>query len=221
MWKIPGVLLLAVSASAVADEGLWTFDQFPAESVRQTYGVAITPAWLDHVRLATVRLSNCTASFASPWGLLLTNHHCIESCLEELSSKQHRYDQTGFQAAGPRREQRCATQVADVLLGTEDVTAAATAAEAAADEGDAAANAARKRTLTLLEENCERDARRFKVDKIKCQAVRLYDGARWFLYKYKRYDDLRLVFAPEADIAGFGGDPDNYQFPRWLSLIHI
>jgi peptidase S46-like protein len=207
------VLTTSAAASALADEGMWTFDNFPADAVKQAYGVEITPAWLDHVRLSTVRLTNCTASFVSPDGLMLTNHHCVESCLGELSSKDNSLMERGFIARERGAERRCATQIADVLVATENVTAAVTKASAGA--GDRAANEARKKTLTALEQSCEQASAHARTGKLTCQAVTLYEGGQYFLYKYKRYDDVRLVFTPETDIAAFGGDPDNFQFPRW------
>src|SRR3984957_12696843 len=127
-----GLLLLVAGLAALgglaagpasADEGMWTFDNFPASTVKQLYGADITPAWLDRVRLATIRLSNCTATFVSASGLMLTNHHCVESCLAELSSKDKSLVQLGFAAADRRAEQRCPAQLADVLVSSENVTA--------------------------------------------------------------------------------------------------
>jgi V8-like Glu-specific endopeptidase len=198
---------------ALADEGMWTFDNFPSSAVKQHYEADITPAWLDHVRLSTIRLTNCTASFVSPEGLILTNHHCVESCLAELSSKEKSLVELGFVAANRSAEQRCTAQLADVLVSTENVTDAVS--KAIAGLSDTAANDARKRTQTTLEQACEQANTRAKSGKLRCQVVSLYQGGQYFLYKYKRYDDIRLVFAPEADIASFGGDPDNFQFPRW------
>ena len=211
-----GLLLLAAcsaSLSAMANEGMWTFDSFPSTAVRQSFGANITPAWLDHVRLSTLRLTNCTASFVSREGLILTNHHCIESCLAELSSKEKSLVGLGFQASARKEEERCPAQHADVLVGTENITDAVLKADSGLS--DAAANTARKKLLTSLEQACEQASARAKSGKLECQSVRLYQGGQYFLYKYKRYSDLRLVFAPEADIAAFGGDPDNFQFPRW------
>jgi len=200
-------LLLAATLPALADEGMWTFDNFPAAAVKEKYGASIDGAWLDRVRRSTIRLSNCTASFVSPEGLILTNHHCVEACLADLSSKEASYVETGYVARSRKEELRCATQVADVLQAMEDVTGKV--ARAVAGLGETAANEARKKTLTQLEQACE------KQSKLKCEAVTLYQGGQYFLYKYQRYDDVRLVLAPEADIASFGGDPDNFQFPRW------
>jgi hypothetical protein len=211
-----GLLLLAVCAAslpAIAKEGMWTFDNFPATAVRQNFGADITPAWLDHVRLSTLRLTNCTASFVSREGLILTNHHCVESCLAELSSKEKSLLELGFQASARKDEERCPIQHADVLVGTENITDAVHKAEFGLS--DAAAYTARKKLLSTLEQACEQASARGKSAKLECQSVRLYQGGQYFLYKYKRYSDLRLVFAPEADIAAFGGDPDNFQFPRW------
>jgi len=204
---------LAASVSALADEGMWTFDNFPASKVEQTYGTAVTAAWLDHVRLSTIRLTNCTASFVSPEGLILTNHHCVESCLAELSSKDNSLIDRGFETQKRTDERRCSTQIADVLVGMENVTP--TVAKSVGGLDDKSANDARKKALTQLEQACEQASAKAKSGRLKCQAVTLYEGGQYFLYKYKRYDDVRLVFAPEADIAAFGGDPDNFQFPRW------
>ena len=149
------LLVLACSASlpVCADEGMWTFDHFPSNTVQQQYGVDITPSWLDHVRLSTIRLTNCTASFVSPEGLILTNHHCVETCLAELSSRDKSLVELGFAAAERSMEPRCPAQLADVLVATEDVTDSIE--KAIAGLSDAAANNARKRTLTTLEQACE------------------------------------------------------------------
>jgi hypothetical protein len=199
---------LVVPAAALhADEGMWTYDNFPATKVKQQYGVTIDGAWLDRVREASVRLAGCSASFVSPEGLILTNHHCITACLSENSSKEKSLLDDGFVARSRGEEIPCRTQVADVLVGMENVTDKVEAATRGLDERTA--NEARKRTLTGLEQACEKDTG------LKCQAVALYNGGQQFLYRYKRYTDVRLVFAPETDIAAFGGDPDNFQFPRW------
>ena len=214
------VLAAAVmGAPAFADEGMWTFDNFPSAAVAQRYGAKIDKAWLDRVRLATVRVSGCTASFVSGEGLLLTNHHCVESCLAQNSSREKSLSDTGFTAATRADELRCPVQIAEVLQATEDVTAKVAAALKGLD--DKAANERRRQTLVSLEQSCE-DASKRSRNSLKCQAVTLYDGGQYWLYKYRRYTDVRLVFAPEDAIATFGGDPDNFQFPRWdfdMSLL--
>ena len=207
------VLACAVSVPAFADEGMWTLDNFPASRVKQIYGVDISPEWLDHVRLSTLRLANCSASFVSAEGLILSNQHCIEPCLAEQSPGDKSLIETGFNAPTRAGERRCHSQRADVLMGSEDITDRVFKATAGLSE--AAANQARKELLTSLEQACEQASQHARTGKLKCQSVKLYQGGQFLLYKYKRYDDLRLVFAPEGDIAAFGGDPDNFQFPRW------
>lgn len=192
---------------------MWTFEDFPAAAIKRSFGVDITPTWLEHVRLSTLRLTNCTASFVSSEGLILTNHHCVESCLAQLSSKEKSLLELGFGAPTRKEELRCPAQYADVLVGTENITDEVLKAESGL--GEAAANDARKKKLTQLEQACRQASAKTAAGRLECQSVRLYQGGRYFLYKYKRYADLRLVFAPEADIAAFGGDPDNFQFPRW------
>ena len=205
---------LLVVCAAHADEGMWTFHNPPTALVKQRYGVDLTPAWLDHVRLSTVRLSGCTASFVSPNGLILTNFHCSWSCLDEHSTRDKSLRNDGFLATGREKEIRCETQVADVLQSYEEVTARI--AEVTQGLDDKAANDMRKKTLTQLEQACEQASRKDpKTGPLKCESVTLYQGGQYWLYKYKRYDDVRLVFAPENGIAQFGGDPDNFQFPRW------
>ncbi|MEA3140047.1 MAG: hypothetical protein QOK23_2216 [Gammaproteobacteria bacterium] len=211
-----GFVLIAACAAllpAHADEGMWTFDNFPAAAVKQTFGADVTPAWLEHVRLSTLRLANCTAAFVSSSGLMLTNHHCVASCLAELSSKEKSLLELGFNAGARSEEKRCPAQHADVLVGAENITDAILKSDSGLSE--AAANIARKKLLTSLEQACQQASAKAKSGKLECQSVRLYQGGQYFLYKYKRYSDLRVVFAPEADIASFGGDPDNFQFPRW------
>ncbi|HUQ12268.1 MAG TPA: S46 family peptidase [Steroidobacteraceae bacterium] len=199
--------MLFVMTAAHADEGMWTFHGFPFDKANSALKTKLDQAWLDRVRNSTVRLSNCTGSFVSGTGLILTNHHCVEACLAELSSKEKSLVDDGFLAAKPSDEKRCQTQIADVLVGMDDVSAKIGAATAGKDEK--AANEARKATLTQLESDCEQST------KHKCQAVTLYEGGQYWLYQYQRYTDVRIVFAPEGDIAAFGGDPDNFQFPRW------
>src|SRR5690606_9684755 len=134
------------------------------------------------------------------------------SCLAEHSSRTESLLDTGFHAQRREDELRCGTQVADVLVDIEEVTPRVQAATRGLDAQ--AANEARKRELTTLAQECE-DAAADAGEPRRCETVTLYDGGQYFLYRYRRYDDVRLVFAPEAGIAAFGGDPDNFQFPRW------
>ncbi len=225
MRRLKPVFLIAALLSGVsfADEGMWTFDNFPLAQVNAQYSLKLDQAWLDRVRLASVRLQNCSASFVSQDGLILTNHHCAESCLAENSSKEASLLDSGFLAPDHSRELRCRVQIADILVAMENITGqigTATASLSAAD-----ANESRKRKLTELESSCEAAAAKDKKSgPLKCEAVTLYNGGQYFMYKYRRYSDLRLVFAPEAGIASFGGDPDNFQYPRWcldMSLMRV
>jgi len=209
------MLLLAAltTVPALGDEGMWTFHDFPAGMVKQKYHADIDAAWLERVRTATVRLSNCTASFVSPDGLILTNHHCSVSCLDDHSTQEHNLLKDGFLARTRDSELRCGTQIADVLLATQNVTDKVEAAVHGVNEQTA--NEKRKKVLTQLEQACEQASAQSRTGPLKCESVTLYEGGQYWLYQYKRYDDVRLVFAPESDVAAFGGDPDNFQFPRW------
>jgi hypothetical protein len=207
------LLILTAATPALADEGMWTFHDFPASLVKEKYGADITPAWLDRVRTSTLRLSNCTASFVSASGLILTNHHCSAACLDENSTGNDNLFKNGYLASNREHELRCRTQFADVLTEMENVTDKV--ANATRNLDVRSANDARKKILTQLEQACENASASSKTGHLKCEAVDLYDGGQYWLYKYRRYDDVRLVFAPEYGIAAFGGDPDNFQFPRW------
>jgi hypothetical protein len=206
-WAALAASMVFLCSPVRADEGMWTFHGFPLAKANAALKTNIDQAWLDRVRTATVRLANCTGSFISAEGLILTNHHCVESCLADLSSKEKSLVEEGFLAKTHADEKKCQTQVADILAATEDITARVNAATAGKPE--TVANDIRKATLTQLESECE------AASKLKCETVTLYDGGQYWMYKYQRYTDLRIVFAPEAAIASFGGDPDNFQFPRW------
>ncbi|HEY4646320.1 MAG TPA: S46 family peptidase [Steroidobacteraceae bacterium] len=209
------VMLFAMSSAAFADEGMWTFENFPKQLVREKLKVDISDAWLDKVRLSTTRLeSGCTGSFISGDGLLLSNHHCASECLAQLSTAENDLLANGFLARTRAQEVRCPTEQVSVLVGMEEITPKVAAAIKGLD--DKAANEARKKELTRLEQGCEDAAKSDRrTGPLSCESVSLYKGGQYFLYKYKRYKDVRLVFAPESDIAAFGGDPDNFQFPRY------
>ncbi len=194
----------------LADEGMWTFDNFPAAAVEKKYDVRIGDEWLRKSQLATIRLENgCTGSFASEDGLVLTNNHCTWGCIRNLSTAERNLSDEGFMARTLGEELQCPGQQVSVLVDYEEVTDKIAAATRNMDE--AAANDARKAELTRLESECEAASGGSR----RCEAVKLYNGGQYFIYEYKRYDDVRLVFAPELDIAAFGGDPDNFNFPRW------
>jgi Peptidase S46 len=202
--RIAALLIGLLCLPAFADEGMWTYHDFPQAQIKQRFGVDISQAWLDRARMATVRLSGCTASFVSSEGLILTNHHCADSCLDENSTSTQNLERDGFLAGSREKELRCTTQIADVLMATENITDKITAGTR--NLPSQAANEARKKLLTQLEQRCEHDSAKAKTGPLKCESVNLYQGGQYWLYEYKRYDDVRLVFAPEEDIAAFGGD---------------
>jgi len=226
-WSLVLVMAICVAAAAVRvtgarDEGMWTFDNVPREAIAKKYGVQLTDDWLARYQKAVVRLeSGCTGTFVSSNGLVLTNHHCAASCLAENSSAKRDLVAGGFQGTAAEPELRCQGEQVSVLVETQNVTADVSKALA----GAAAADVARTQNqmLTKLEEQCEAAAKKSGTP-LKCEAVTLYQGGQQWLYKYKRYDDVRLAFAPEASVAAFGGDPDNFQFPRWcldMSLLRV
>ncbi len=201
--------LAACAGEAFADEGMWTFDNFPAAKVKLAYGVDITPAWLDHVRGAAVRLSSgCSASAVTATGLVLTNNHCVAGCAQNLSTPGHDYFQSGYLAANRQDERTCAGMQAEILTGITDVTARMTASGAGLS-GQALVKARTAASSTIEGEACGGDV------KFRCQVVDLYHGGQYKLYKYRKYSDVRLVFSPGVPAAFFGGDPDNFNFPRY------
>jgi hypothetical protein len=211
------VTLFVISITSSADEGMWTLDNFPKSTVKERYGVDISDAWLETVRSSVARMdSGCSASFVSPNGLVLTNHHCSVSCISQNSSIESDLEAGGFLAARPEDEVSCPTDRISVLMETEEITQHV--AQAIAGKDDAEAGEARRQILKRTVQECE------ETSGLKCESVSLYNGGQHWLYKYKRYDDVRLVFAPERDIAAFGGDPDNFNFPRWsldMTLMRI
>ena len=201
--------LTFASSEALAEEGMWTYDNFPRTAVATTYGVDIDQPWLDHLRQSTARIDGgCTGSFASESGLVLTNNHCVWGCIRNLSTDERNLSEEGFLARTREEELTCPGERISVLQQIEDVTVKVAAAIAGLDSGEA--NEQRDRVLSGLADACEEES-----SELECEAVTLYQGGRYQLYKYKRYDDVRLVFAPEFPIAAFGGDPDNFEYPRY------
>ena len=203
------VLALAQAPTAFADEGMWTFDNFPAAKVKAAYGVDITQAWLDRVRNSAVRLSSgCSASVVTAQGLVLTNNHCIADCAQTLSSSGKDYFKDGYQIAGRTEEKTCPGMQAEILTAITDVTARVSTA-GQGQSGGALVKARTAVTATIEQEGCGSD------QTLRCQVVDLYHGGQFKLYKYRKYSDVRLVFSPGVPAAFFGGDPDNFNFPRY------
>ena len=196
-------------AAARADEGMWTFDAFPAAKLRAEYGWAPDQAWLDKVRLANVRLTGgCSASFVSAEGLIFTNQHCVASCLEDLSTSGNDILAKGFTAGARAEEKKCPGQQAEVVTAIRDVTSQVKKAIGAAT-GEEAVKARTAAIATIEKASCPDTAT------TRCQVVSLYGGGQYKLYTYRKYSEVRIVWAPEAAASTFGGDPDNYNFPRY------
>ena len=201
--------LAIISPLLHAEEGMWTFDNPPLKLLKAKYGFVPTQAWLDHLRLASVRLNDGgSGSFVSPDGLLLTNHHVARGQLQKNSTAEHDYLANGFYATTPDQEMKSPDLEVDVLESMEDVTAKVDAsAKGIADEK--AALKARDAAIAAIEKE--------STDKtsLRSDVITLYNGGEYWLYRYKKYTDVRLVFAPEQQAAFFGGDPDNFTYPRY------
>lgn len=212
--RLFAIALLFSTGSALADEGMWTFQNFPSKKVQETHGARIDSAWLNRVQRSITRLeSGCTGSFVSADGLMLTNHHCAMQCLAELSSEKEDLVGNGFIARTRTGERKCPGGMISVLMEVEEITPKINAVTAGLES--AKANEIRKQELSKLEAACVQASQKGKDGPLACESVSLYQGGQYFLYKYKRYDDVRLALAPESSIAAFGGDPDNFNFPRW------
>jgi hypothetical protein len=195
---------------------MWTFDAPPLEYWKARYDFSPDKAWLDHVRLASIRIPGCSASFVSANGLVMTNHHCGRECTAESSTPDSNYIQTGFAAASLADEKKCSNMWADQLQSITDVTSrvqkAMTAKTASAQVLQRAAE------IDRIQKECATDAATI------CEVVTFYQGGMYSLYKYHHWTDVRLVMAPEGDIAFFGGDPDNFTYPRYdldLTLLRV
>jgi hypothetical protein len=193
-----------------AAEGMWTLDNLPTEALQTEYGFTPDEAFVARAMKASVRLAGgCSGSFVSPEGLVLTNHHCVVGCVQELSSAEEDLIQSGFVATTRSEERACPAVELNQLQAITDVTDEVR--EATEGLSGAAFTQARNRIRAKIESAC--------VDgdsaQRRCDVVELYNGGRYHLYRYERYQDVRLVFAPEYASGFFGGDPDNFNFPRF------
>jgi hypothetical protein len=197
------------STLATADEGMWLYNAPPKDKIKAKYGFDLTQEWLDHVRLSSVRFNNGgSGSFVSADGLTFTNHHVGAGCVQQLSTGGRDYIKTGFYAKTQAEEAKCPNLELNQLVGIEDVTDKVNAGVkpemSAADAGQA-----QRAAMSQVEKDCS------TTTGLRCDVVIFYSGQVYNLYKYKKYTDVRLVFAPEFDIAFFGGDPDNFTYPRY------
>ncbi len=198
-----------VARATRADEGMWPLGSVPRDEIEKRYGVDVTDAWLERVRLASVRFnSGGSGAFVSATGLVITNHHVAADVLSKVSTPEHDYFETGFYAKTPAEEAKAPDLELNVLESIENVTARVTAA-AAPGMTAAAANEGRRAAIAAIEKES------LAATGLRSDVVTLYGGGEYDLYRYKRYTDVRLVFAPEQGVAFFGGDPDNFEYPRY------
>ena len=206
---LPAALLMAAAPVLRAEEGMWTLDNPPLKLLKAKYNFTPTQAWLDHLRLSSVRLNDGgSGSFVSPNGLLLTNHHVARGQLQKNSTAEHDYLANGFYATTPEQEMKSPDLEVNVLVGMQDVTARVQGATKGIKD-DAAALKARDAEIAAIEKESK--------DKsgLRSDVVSFYQGGEYWLYTYKAYTDVRLVFAPEQQAAFYGGDPDNFTYPRY------
>ena len=207
-----------VPVFGAVDEGMWPFNNVPRADIKKKYSFEVTDDWLRKVQLASVRFNNGgSGSFVSPNGLVLTNYHIVEDIVSELSTPQKDYAKEGFVARTRADELKAPSLELNVLESIEDVT---DRVNASVKEGMSApdANAARRAAISGIESESS------KATGLRSDVVTLYQGGQYNLYRYKKYTDVRLVFVPEFQAAFFGGDPDNFNFPRFnidMALVRV
>jgi hypothetical protein len=210
--------LQTLPITALADEGMWPFNNVPRAEIKKKYGFEVTDEWLNKVRLASVRFNNGgSGSFVSPNGLVLTNYHIVEDIVGEVSTPEKDLAKEGFVARTRAEEIKAPSLELNVLQSIEDVTARVTGA-VKAGATDAEAFAARRAEIAAIE------AESTKATGLRSDVITLYQGGQYNLYRYKKYTDVRLVFVPEFQAAFFGGDPDNFNFPRYnidMALVRV
>lgn len=216
--QILAIIWISLSTSVFADEGMWLLNDFPAAKVKQKYGFSADQKWLDHVRLSSARLARgCSGSFVSKDGLVMTNHHCAHDCIEQLSRSGKDFVADGFYAKTHADEVKCPEMEINQLTAINDVSSDISKNTQGLD--GAKFNDALKAATARLEKECSKGS-----EDVRCEVVSLFHGGKYHLYRYKRFQDVRLVFAPEFAIAFFGGDPDNFNFPRYdldLSFVRV
>jgi len=210
--------LQTLHITALADEGMWTFNNVPRAEIKKKYGFEVTDEWLNKVRLASVRFNNGgSGSFVSPNGLVLTNYHIVEDIVGEVSTPEKDLAKEGFIAKTRAEEIKAPSLELNVLMSIEDVTSRVSGA-VKTGATDAEAFAARRAEIAAIE------GESLKATGLRSDVITLYQGGQYNLYRYKKYTDVRLVFVPEFQAAFFGGDPDNFNFPRFnldMALVRV
>ena len=203
------LFVVGMTTSVWADEGMWLFNAPPLKQLKEKYQFEPTPQWLEHLQKASVRFnSGGSGSFVSPNGLVITNHHVGADTLQKMGSAEHNYLRDGFYAKTQADEIKSTDLELNVLMSIEDVTPRVTSALKPGMTSDQASTARNAAIAAIEKESKDKTGLRSDV-------VTLYQGGAYHLYRYKRYDDVRLVFAPEQQMAFFGGDPDNFEYPRY------
>src|SRR2546428_11709329 len=206
----PLLVLVLASAGLRADEGMWTFDNPPLAALRERYGFTPTPSWLEHLQLASVRFNDGgSGSFISAVGLVLTNHHVAREQLQKMSTSGRDYVRDGFYAARRDLELKSTDLELNVLVSFEKVTSRIESALGQSGSDERKLLEARKQAIAAIEKES------LLATGLRSDVVSLYQGSEYWLYRYKKYTDVRLVFAPEQQIAFYGGDPDNFTYPRY------
>lgn len=208
-------VLLAMAATTISvpallgDEGMWLFNNPPLARLAERHGFKPDAAWLEHVQKSSVRFnSGGSGSFVSADGLVMTNHHVASDALQKLGTKDRNYYRDGFYAKTRAEESKCEAMELNVLESIEDVTARVNGAVKDGLSADEAFKARRAAINGIENEENKKTG-------LRCNVVTLYQGGAYHLYRFKRYTDVRLVFAPEQQIAFYGGDPDNFEYPRF------
>ncbi len=203
------IVILFTALPVTADEGMWTFDNLPLKRLKEKYGFEPTNEWLEHIRLSSVRFNDGgSGSFVSPNGLVITNHHVAFGQVQKMSTKENNYVLNGFLAKTRDEEMKCPDLELNVLISMENITDRIHGVVSPKMNDQ-------EKLRAQLAEQARIQKESYESTGLRSDIVELYQGGEYWLYRYKKYTDIRLVFAPEQTIAFYGGDPDNFTYPRY------